>query len=85
MSFIDDIKNCFLDGALSAPTFRAVMFGDSAVYLECITAISHYDQNEITLCLKKGAVKIKGECLYVKKYCEGDVTVCGKIKSVEMV
>ena len=85
MGFIDDIKNCFSVKELGAPTFRAMLIGDNAAYFECITAIARYDQNEIMLCLKKGGIIVKGEGLYVKKYCKGDVSVCGKIKSVEMV
>ena len=84
MSFIDDIKNCFCENELAPKTFRAVLFGNSAGYFEGVTAIQHYAENEIALCLKKGAIIVKGENLYLKKYCQGDVCVCGKIKSIEM-
>jgi len=86
MSFIENIKNCFCSEELpKEPVYRAVLFGDYAGYFENVTAIAHYDTEEIALSLKKGGIVIKGENLYVKKYCMGDVSVCGKIKSVERV
>jgi sporulation protein YqfC len=85
MGFIDDIKKCFCENEIASPNFRALLIGDGAVYFECVTAIAHYDENEIMLSLKKGGIIIKGEKLYVKKYCIGDASICGKIKSIEMV
>ena len=83
MSFIDNIKECFRTEELpKEPIFRAVLFGDSAGYFENVCAIGHYDGGEIMLCLKKGRITVKGENLYVKKYCAGDVVVCGKIKAI---
>ena len=84
MSFIDDIKGCFFEDELwLEPSFRAVLFGDSAMYLECVKSISRYSPEEIAILLKKGQIIIKGEKLYVKKYCGGDLVVCGEIKSIE--
>jgi sporulation protein YqfC len=83
MGFIEEIKNCFSSEELpKEPIFRAVMFGDCAVYFENVCSISHYCQEEICLCLKKGGLVISGCNLYIKKYCGGDVVVCGKIKSI---
>ena len=54
MGFIEEIKNCFSSEELpKEPIFRAVMFGDCAVYFENVCSISHYCQEEICLCLKK--------------------------------
>ena len=84
MSFIDNIKSCFSESELlSSSSFRAVLFGDNAMYLECVKAINRYSPEEIAIFLKKGQIIIRGEGLYVKKYCGGDLVVCGKIKSVE--
>ena len=86
MSLIDDIKGCFTADELpKEPIFRAVLFGDSAMYLENVKTIQYYQSEEILVCLKKGGLKICGCGLYVKKYCLGDVVICGKIKSVERV
>jgi sporulation protein YqfC len=86
MGFIDDISNCFSpDEMPKVPCFRAVLFGDGAGYFENIRAIKYYTAEEICLCLKRGGLIIRGENLYVKKYCAGDVVICGKIKSIERV
>jgi sporulation protein YqfC len=86
MSFIEDIKGCFSpDEMPTSPTFRAVLFGDNAAYFENVKTIISYQRNEILLALTRGRLKVKGENLYVKKYCAGDVAVCGKICAIERV
>ena len=84
MSFIDNIKECFCSAEFpKEPLFRAVLFGENAAYFENVRGIVSYNTEQIVLCLKRGALTIKGEELYVKKYCAGDVVVCGKIKAIE--
>ena len=86
MSFIDSIKNCFTpDEIPKDPIYRAVIFGDGAIYLENVCSIISYASEEISLALKKGGLVIKGRCLYIKKYCAGDVVICGKIMAIERV
>ncbi len=86
MGFIDSIKSCFTPDELpKEPIYRAVIFGDGAVYLENICSIINYTSEEITLALKKGGLIVTGKCLYIKKYCVGDVVICGKIKAIERV
>lgn len=86
MGFIESIKSCFSGEELPVePIFRAVLFGDSAAYFENVRSILHYEIEEIALSLKKGGLVIRGDNLYIKKYCAGDVVICGKIKSVERV
>lgn len=84
MSFIDNIKECFLDQEIpKEPIFRAVLLGDTAGYFENVCSIARYSAEEIVLGLKKGCLRVYGQKLYVKKYCCGDVVICGKIKGVE--
>ncbi len=86
MSFIENVFSCFSESELAkVPSFKAVLLGDTAGYFECVKAIAHYTTEEIALSLKNGGVIIRGEGLYVKKYCAGDLVVCGKIKSLERV
>ena len=86
MSFIENIKGCFsCEEIPMEPVYRAVLFGDTAAYFENVRSILHYEVEEIALSLKKGGLVIRGDNLYIKKYCSGDVVVCGKIKSVERV
>ena len=84
MSFIEEVVKIF--GAEdAAPTFRIMIFGESAAYIEGVRSIKSYSHDKMELDVKKGAIRISGEGLYVKKYCAGDIAVCGKIKSVEKV
>lgn len=83
MSFIDDVKNCFsFDSLPTPPTFRAVLFGDRALYLESVIDLVSYDLQEIVLRVKNSVVKVQGKGLYIKKFCDGDVVICGKISAI---
>lgn len=86
MGLIDNIKDCFCQCEIpSEPIFRAVLFGECAGYFENIKSIVSYTEEEIVLALSNGCLKISGKNLYIKKYCMGDVVICGKIKKVERV
>ena len=86
MGLIDEINNCFCQNELpNNPSFRAVLIGDNAGYFENVKSIVSFTNEEIVLSLKNGALKIIGNGLYIKKYCLGDVVVCGKIRSLEKV
>ena len=86
MSFIDNIKDCFCQNELPTDcSFRAVLFGESAGYFENIKSIVSYEKEQVVLSLKNGGIKVSGKDLYIKKYCIGDVVICGKILSVERV
>lgn len=82
MSFINEIVGIF-GGENITPTFRVMIFGENAAYVEGVKAIKSYSQEKIEVFLGKGELKITGERLYVKKYCAGDLAVCGKIKAIE--
>lgn len=86
MGFIDSIKNCFRAEELPVePIYRAVLFGDGAAYFENVRSVVGFTAEEIILSLKRGGLKITGEDLYIKKYCSGDVAVCGKIRVIERI
>jgi sporulation protein YqfC len=82
MGFIESIKECLGAESLACSSYRAVLFGDTAGYFENVMGISHYQPEEIKMCLKKGFLIVRGEKLYVKKYCAGDVVICGKITAI---
>ena len=84
MNFIEEVISVF-GGAEIAPAFKAVLIGESAAYIEGIKAIKSYAHDKIELFMKKGEMKITGEGLFIKKYCAGDMAVCGKIKSLEKI
>ena len=54
MGFIDNIKECLGgDEFFNNLSFRAVLFGDSAVYLENVTSIISYEKEQVLLSIKK--------------------------------
>ena len=86
MSLIDSIRDCFCQNELPLDcAYRAVLFGESAGYFERVKSIVSYEKEEVVLSLKCGGLRVKGRDLYIKKYCEGDVVICGKILSVERI
>lgn len=86
MGLFDEINNCFCQNELpSCPSFRAVLIGDNAGYFENVKSIVSFSSEEIILALRSGGLKIIGNKLYIKKYCLGDVVICGKIKSLEKI
>ncbi len=86
MNFIDNIKNCI--GKSDSPTlsgFRLISFGFNSVYLEDVKHVISYTPQEITVGLRAGALKISGGELFLKKYCAGDVVICGRIEKIEKI
>ncbi len=86
MGFIDEIKGTFSASEIPIDlSYRAVIFGDDAVYVEKVKRIISYEPTEMNFSLKKGGLRIRGSKLYVKKYCMGDICVCGKITAIERI
>lgn len=83
MGFIENIAQSFGLGEMPIDTqFKAVLMGDSAVYLQNITSIKSYSLDKVELSLKKGGLVVTGSEMFIKKYCMGDLVICGKIKSL---
>lgn len=86
MGFIDNIAESLgLFDVGAAPSFRAALIGDKAGYFENVKAVKSYSPEKIELYLKRGGLKITGESLTIKKYCAGDLAVCGTIKVIEII
>ncbi len=86
MGLIDNIKECFsCEEFPKTPIYRAVLFGEEAGYFENIKSIVCYTSEQVVLALSKGCLQICGQDLYIKKYCLGDVVICGKIKAVQRI
>ena len=82
MSFLEEIKNA-LGIDLSAEAYRITVLGEKGAYFENVKCIKYYGEKEVALLLHKGELLVKGENLIIKKYCAGDVAVCGKITAIE--
>ena len=86
MGFLDSILGCYNSTEFSLkPTFKALLLGEDGVYLEQVKQITKYSQDQVVVSLKKGGIIVKGENLCIKKFCMGDVALCGKIKSIELI
>lgn len=84
MSFIEEfVRRMKEDGFPFPPEYRWYVYGDYAVYIENASGIIEYTQDKIGVALKKAELTVKGQNLYVKSFCEGDLVICGKIVSVE--
>ena len=83
MGFIEQVKTDLIsNGYPYPPTYRVVLMGSSVGYFENVVGISLFSQEKIVLSLKKGSISIVGKGLWIKKFCCGDLTICGKIDSV---
>ena len=88
MSLIDNIKESLgLVGVPSEPFLRVALIGGGegcfcSAYIENVRLIKSYSTDQICVAVKGGQVTLLGEGLCIKKYCQGDLAVCGKIKSV---
>ena len=81
----------FLDNVLSEvysapfpkePPCRILILGDSAGYFEHVKSIISYNVDKVVLLVKNKTITVLGEELVIKKFCGGDVVICGKISSV---
>ncbi len=80
---IEEMLSKFGDKIPYEPNFKALLYGDCAVYLENVTGLIGYSPDEISLSTKRGGVIVRGKDMCVKKYCAGDVLICGRILGLE--
>ncbi len=86
MGFIDNIVQSFGMGEMpTEPLFRVTLIGDTAMYIQNVCSIKSYTSEKIELAIKKGGLTVAGNDLFIKKYCAGDLVVCGKIKSLSRI
>lgn len=82
MGFIDDIIKSFSEDFTFGKGFYCTLTENSG-YFENVSHIVSYSEEEIVLSFKSGTLTITGRGLYIKKYCEGDVAICGKITGLK--
>ena len=54
-------------------------------YFQGVSAVCEILDSEIKIEFKKTIVRVCGECLEIKKYCDGDLEIGGKILAVAVV
>ena len=54
-------------------------------YFEGVKTVGDFSSQKIVLFFPRNSVKIEGENLTIRKYCEGDLELSGKIHSVTVL
>ena len=54
-------------------------------YFEGVKAVGDFSPERIVVCFKKAQVEIVGKGLSIKKYCEGDLQISGKISALRVL
>ena len=64
---------------------RIMLTGDEEIYIENYRGIVCYSENEIKLNTTKMPLRITGEKMYIAQIAAEEITVCGRIKTVEFL
>ena len=64
---------------------RCVVLPGAGGYFEGVKAVGDFSSENIVLCFPKERVEIEGENLVIKKYCDGDLELSGKIALLRVV
>ena len=81
MNFIENILSKLgLSECIAPLKYRAVIFGESGLYLENVKSIVSFSPTEILVKLKSGSILIKGENLKIKNYTGFDLYILGLVK-----
>ena len=70
------------DGAAFA---RCVIVPLGGGYFEGVKSVVDFSDEKLTLAFPKQTVEIEGKALRIKKYCDGDLHLLGKIISMRVV
>ncbi|MBE7084500.1 MAG: hypothetical protein E7368_00410 [Clostridiales bacterium] len=62
----------------------AVVIGGGG-YFEGVKTVGDFSPEQIVLYYPHQSVEIEGEALFIKKYCEGDLQLSGRIRTVRVV
>ncbi len=54
-------------------------------YFQGVRSLGGFSDEEIVLVFKRDRVRVKGENLTIKKYCDGDMELSGRIFSVSVL
>ena len=81
MRLYDEIfKNA--DGAAFA---RCVVVPCGGGYFEGVKSVADFSAERVVLCFPRERVEIEGASLCIKKYCDGDLQLSGKIISLRVI
>ncbi len=69
------------DGALS----RCYFVPGGGGYFEGVKAVGDFSPERVTVCFPRSEVEVAGEGLTIRKYCDGDLELSGKIFSLRVI
>ena len=79
MRLYDEIfKNA--DGAFT----RCIIVPLGGGYFEGVKSVTDFTDEKITIAFPKQTVEIEGKSLRIKKYCDGDLQLSGRIDSLKV-
>lgn len=85
MNFFEDVKRALITEDAPQPFFCATLVGGSALFLEGVRSLKEFSSQKIVVTLKKGELEVLGQELFIKKYFEGDLVICGRIFQIRKV
>ena len=81
MRLYDEIFKNADGGAFS----RCVIVPCGGGYFEGVKAVGDFSPERIVICFPRESVEVEGESLTIKKYCDGDLQLSGKITSLRVL
>ena len=81
MRLYDEIFKNADGGALA----RCILVPCGGGYFEGVKAVGDFSSRRIVLCFPKESVEVVGEGLTIKKYCDGDLQLVGKIHALQVL
>lgn len=64
---------------------RCTIVPNGGGYFEGVKAVGDFSPERIVVCFPKESVAAEGEDLCIKKYCDGDLHVAGKIYALRVL
>jgi hypothetical protein len=81
MRLYDEIFKNADGGAFS----RCVIVPCGGGYFEGVKSVGDFSPERIVICFPRESVEVEGNSLTIKKYCDGDLQLSGKITSLRVL
>ena len=78
MRFYEELFKSADGGAFS----RCIWVPRGGGYFQGVKAVEDFSSERIVICFPKDTVEVTGERLMIKKYCDGDLEISGRVLCV---
>lgn len=82
MEFFDNLSDSFGTAKPFAKRYAIKVNGDESGLFSFVLGISRFSSTEIVLNIRGGSILVVGEKMFIGRYSEGDVLICGKITNI---